>query len=241
MQQTKRAAVEMTSYGTGYRARAGTGPAEIGTGGLETGALLKTARKLRFSPRDVIYREGDSADTIYAIHSGLVKLLSFLPNGRGRIIRLYGRGIWIGLEGLLRRPYEHTAVAVDQAEVYRMSADSLRMIEQEDPRHHQHFMVKWHEHLLEADMWISDFSTGSIKSRVARLIKFLSRIQDRTASGHVKLLTCDEMAAILGVTPESVSRVIAGFKRGGILRAPLNGDSELYQCSLSDLERFALQ
>lgn len=240
MQDKKRAAAEI-GYSTSFRARDNIAPLEIGTGGPEAGSLLKTARRLRFSPRDVIYREGDASDTVYAIHSGLVKLLSFLPNGRGRIIRLYGRGIWVGLEGLLRRPYEHTAVAVDQVEVYRMSADALRMIEKEDPRHGQHFMVKWHEHLLEADMWISDFSTGSIKSRVARLIKFLSRIQDRNALGHVKLLTCDEMAAILGVTPESVSRVIAEFKRGGLLKAPLGTDSELYHCNVSELERFALQ
>jgi CRP/FNR family transcriptional regulator len=241
MKDQKRAAAEM-GYSAPYRARESTAPVdEIGTADPDSGSLLKIGRRLLFSPRDVIYREGDAADTVYAIHSGLVKLLSFLPNGRGRIIRLYGRGIWVGLESLLRRPYEHTAVAVDQVEVYRMSADALRMMEQEDPRHYQHFMVKWHEHLLEADMWISDFSTGSIKSRVARLIKFLSRIQDRISSGHVKLLTCDEMAAILGVTPESVSRVIAEFKRGGILRTPPNPDSELYHCNGSELERFALQ
>ncbi len=34
----------------------------------------------------------------------------------------------------------------------------------------------------------------------------------------MNLLTCEEMAAVLGVTTESVSRILAEFKRGKVLR-----------------------
>lgn len=213
----------------------------VGTGGAESATFLHGAKRTRFSAREIIYREGESADTVYAIGHGLVKLLSYLPNGRGRIVRLYGKGIWIGLEGLLRRPYEHTAVAIDDVEVYRLPANMLRLVQRDDPRDYQHLMQKWHEHLIEADMWISDFSTGSVKSRVARLINFLSRIEERQTSSKVRLLTCDEMAAILGVTPESVSRIIAEFKRSGVLRVLDSDSPELYRCDAIELERVSLQ
>lgn len=208
---------------------------------LESGVLLKTARGTRFSARDVIYREGARADTVYAVRDGLVKLISYLPNGRGRIVRLYGRGIWIGLEGLLHQPYEHTAVAVEAVDAFRLRVDTLRAMERSDVQHHVHLMSKWHQHLLEADMWIADFSTGPIRSRVARLLGFLSRVENRDASASVKLLTCEEMAAILGVTPESVSRVLAEFKRKGLLSAVPSSLSELYRCDADALERVAWQ
>lgn len=237
MPDTKRAAVEI-----GYSST----PAEdedvaAAAGRLESGTLRKAAKPTRYAPREVIYREGEEADTVYAIRSGLAKLISYLPNGKGRIVRLYGRGIWIGLEGLLRKPYEHTAVAVEEVEVYRFRSHTLRLLEHNDFEHHVYLMSKWHQHLLEADMWISDFSTGPIKPRVARLLGFLSRVEDRSASGSVKLLTCDEMAAILGVTPESVSRVLAEFKRSGILSAMESSQPELYRCDAATLERVAWQ
>ncbi|MDX9740709.1 MAG: Crp/Fnr family transcriptional regulator [Gammaproteobacteria bacterium] len=213
----------------------------VAAGRLESGALFKAARCVHISARDIIYREGADADTVYALRGGLIKLISYLPNGRGRIVRLYGRGIWIGLESLLRQPYEHTAVAIEDVEAFRFRADTLRVLERDDARRHVHLMSKWHQHLLEADMWIADFATGPIRSRVARLLGFLSRIEDRSASGSVKLLTCEEMAAILGVTPESVSRVLAEFKRTGLLSVMETSQSELYHCDVGGLERVAWQ
>lgn len=240
MPNRKREAVEQR-YSAYHRGHAADAAIAIGMGATEPQGLLNGAKRSTFSPREIIYREGEPADTVYAIDRGLVKLVSYLPNGRGRIVRLYGKGIWVGMEGLLQRPYEHTAVAIDKVEVYRLPANVLRLVQRDDPRDYQHIMQKWHEHLLEADVWISEFATGPVRSRVARLINFLSRIEERHPSGNVKLLTCDEMAAILGVTPESVSRIVAEFKRTRILR-PLDGAStELYLCDALELERLALQ
>jgi CRP/FNR family transcriptional regulator len=243
MPNRKREAAEL-GYGGGVRGPMGAQQARgaIGTGVAGTSAaFVHGAKRSSFAPREVIYREGESADTVYEIKKGLVKLINYLPNGRGRIVRLYGEGIWLGLEGLLRRPYEHTAMAVDEVEVTRMPANTLRMMHSDDPHKYTHLMQKWHEHLLEADLWISDFSTGSVRSRVARLINFLSRIEGQQAMGKVRLLTCDEMAAILGVTPESVSRIIAEFKRAGVLRSMDSVSPELYRCDAIELERVALQ
>jgi CRP/FNR family transcriptional regulator len=243
MPNRKREAAEL-GYGGGVRGAIGEQPVagSIGIGVTEPSAtFLHGAKRSRFSPREIIYREGESADTVYEIKKGLVKLINYLPNGRGRIVRLYGEGIWLGLEGLLRRPYEHTAVAIDDVEVYRLPANMLRIMHKDDPSKYTHLMHKWHEHLLEADLWISDFSTGSVRSRVARLINFLSRIEGQQASGRVRLLTCDEMAAILGVTPESVSRIIAEFKRAGVLRSMDSISPELYRCDSIELERMGLQ
>lgn len=237
MPNSRRATAEV-GHGSGPR---GDEDLAVAAGQLESGTLLKTARRTRFLPREVIYREGEQADTVYAIRSGLVKLISYLPNGKGRIVRLYARGIWIGLEGLLGQPYEHTAVAIEDVEAYRFRTHTLRLLERDDFEHHVHLMSRWHQHLLEADRWIADFSTGPIRPRVARLLSFLSRVEDRSASGNVKLLTCDEMAAILGVTPESVSRVLAQFKRNGILCALEASQSELYRCDATALERVAWQ
>jgi CRP/FNR family transcriptional regulator len=85
---------------------------------------------------------------------------------------------------------------------------------------------QWHHYLREADVWITQFSTGSIRSRVARLITFLYYLEKEINPGYVRLLSGEEMASILGVTPESVSRVIAEFKRQHIVE-PVTTQSEV--------------
>jgi len=208
---------------------------------FETNPLLRISRPKTFAPREVIYHEGDPADTVFVIGHGLVKLLSYLPNGRARIVRLHGRGAWIGLGGLLHQPHEHTAVAVDDVQVYRVPTNRLAALKQDDPHQYCQLLEKWHEHLRDADLWISEFSTGPIKARLARLIRFLSTFEYGDASQRVELLTCEDMAAVLGVTPESVSRIIAGFKRDRVLDVMETTPAEVYRLDGGALHKITQQ
>jgi CRP-like cAMP-binding protein len=45
------------------------------------------------------------------------------------------------------------------------------------------------------------------------------------------------MSEILGVTPESVSRVVAEFKREGILSTIENNTESLFSCDLDKLKQ----
>jgi CRP-like cAMP-binding protein len=183
---------------------------------------LFAAKPARYAAKSIVYNEGAEADTVIAVRRGMVKLISHLPNGRARIVRVHARGAWLGLGGLLGQPYEHTAIAVEETDAYRIPVGELLRIKAENPFLYCRLIERWFDYLQEADLWIAEFSTGSIKSRVARLVNFLSRIEERVTPDEVRLLTCEEMAEILGATPESVSRVLAEFKRSNILSpAPL--------------------
>jgi CRP/FNR family transcriptional regulator len=191
--------------------------------------------------KDVIFREGDPLNRVYVIRSGLVKLLSYLPNGRARIVRLYGANDWIGLEGLVGQPYEHTAIAVGDVETYYISTNTLRLLERDNPRLFSQILRQGYKYLTQADRWIADFSTGGIKPRVARLLDFLSKLEYGESSSMVELLTVHEMADMLGVTPESVSRILAEFKRNRILHRPANYPEERYKIDEQKLRHEARQ
>lgn len=178
-------------------------------------------RNKRFAPKDIIYHKNDPADRVYLIRSGLVKLLSFLPNGQVRIVRLDTRDQWIGYEGLMGNGYWHTAVAVDTTEALCFQTNSLQEMEQQQPDQFGPLLRRWCDDLVQADHWISDFSTGEIRPRVARLVQYLAQLEYGEPLSQVKLLTVHEMAEILGVTQESVSRILASFKRNCLLQKQL--------------------
>ena len=70
-------------------------------------------------------------------------------------------------------------------------------------------------------------------------MNFLARIEDQAVSGDVKLLTCEEMAEILGATPESVSRVLAEFKRSNVLSPSRVHPDDSYQRNTTALDMIA--
>ncbi|MGD8559015.1 MAG: Crp/Fnr family transcriptional regulator [Gammaproteobacteria bacterium] len=203
-------------------------------------SLFKNAKRSHYQSQDIIYHEGNESETAFIITKGMVKLLSYLPNGRARIVRLHGPGNIVGMSGIVEPQYEHTAVAVNSVDVLKIPVSFIKEIKQEDPETFLDISEKWHQYLREADVWITQFSTGSIRSRVARLITFLSYLEADTNPEHVQLLTGEEMASILGVTPESVSRVVADFKRQKVLQ-PVDDDThpDLYKRNIDLLTEYA--
>ena len=205
----------------------------------EQEALLASVTAHTYQPGDVLYQNDGESKLLFIIRQGLVKLLAYLPNGRTRIVRMHKRGSMIGLDGLMNQSHGHTAVAVDEVSVFQIPHTELLRWKEEDPQLYSQLLEKWYEYLSYADTWITDFSTGNVKGRVARLLRFLSHFDSETGPQIVELLTTDEMSEILGVTPESVSRVVAEFKREDILCPIENNSESLFTCDLKRIEQLA--
>lgn len=207
--------------------------------GLEP--AIAATRQVSYSAGDTLFRYGDDVDALFVIRSGRIKLLNFLENGKARIVRLHNRGSILGLNGLLNEVHTHTAVAIDTVQAYLLPLKLIKSIKHDDPDAYNHLLEYWHEYLNIADTWITDFSTGSIRGRVARLILYLARSDESPAATDVDLLTVEEMAEILGVTPESVSRVMADFKRNDILEGKADETLHQFHCNVDLLEEEAEQ
>jgi CRP/FNR family transcriptional regulator, anaerobic regulatory protein len=135
--------------------------------------------------------------------------------------------------------HQHTAVAIDDVILHQIPMPLIKSIKDSDPDTYSSLLEYWHEYLNMADRWNMDFSTGAILGRVARLVKFLVGTDDNTGPFEVTLLTVDEMAEILGVTPESVSRSMASLKRKKILQLIDDEIPDHYRCNIKQLLREA--
>ncbi|KAF0117657.1 MAG: cyclic nucleotide-binding:Bacterial regulatory protein Crp [Rhodospirillaceae bacterium] len=152
---------------------------------------------------------------MFTVRSGLVKLLQFLPNGGYRIVRLARQGAVLGLETLLGGPYEHTAVALAPTFTCRIPCHVVCTLAGSYPKMYRQIMQLFRDFVHQADEWLTLLSTGSIRARIARL---LLHLQDRPNDTLCTLFGREDLAAILGTTPETASRVIAEMKRSGMVR-----------------------
>jgi CRP/FNR family transcriptional regulator, anaerobic regulatory protein len=165
-------------------------------------------------PGTALYKTGDVGDYMYTVRSGSIKLVQYLPDGSQRIVRIVRSTDVLGLEALLDEGYQHDAVALQRAEVCRFPTRIVRSLSRDNPRLHHELLTRWQRALNEADAWLTELSTGSARQRVARLL--LRLVRDRETS-ECELFSREDMGAMLGITTETASRTIAGFKRESLL------------------------
>jgi CRP-like cAMP-binding protein len=161
-----------------------------------------------------LYKTGDVGDYMYTVRSGAIKLVQYLPDGSQRIVRIVRGTDVLGLEALLDDGYHHDAVALQRSEICRFPTRVVRSLSQDNPNLHRELMARWQRALSEADAWLTELSTGSARQRVARLLLRLVRDRD---SSECELFSREDMGAMLGITTETASRTIAGFKRESLL------------------------
>ncbi|HKJ10470.1 MAG TPA: Crp/Fnr family transcriptional regulator [Gammaproteobacteria bacterium] len=179
-----------------------------------------------------LYEEGVRGQTVYSIRRGLLKLLYRTPEGSQRIVRLQGRGVTIGLELLdANVAYHHTAVAVQEVDACAIPLATLKNLQARFPALCDKVRQQLQQQVDRADQWIKDLNTGVSWSRVARLL--LQEIgADR--NGDIQLLPREDIAAVVGVTTETASRIVADFKRRGLLQK-VAGNT--YRCNSQQIER----
>ena len=186
--------------------------------------------------REILYRESSLGESVYFIRHGLIKLIQYQPNGRERVLRLLQTGNMLGLESLSGTRYHHEAVALSQVKICRIPHTLFRSLIAQMLLRFEDLMLRWQQNLDLADACISQFSTGSIQGRVARLLLFLTTAGDLHHCTTINLLNREDMAATLGVASESVCRTISHFRQIGILRL---SDTGQYQCDIEALQKIA--
>lgn len=200
----------------------------------ELDATLIVIDDLVYPPNSMIYREGEAGHALYTIRRGMVKLVRHLPGGEQRIVRLLGVADALGLEAVIGSHYKHTAIALGEAEVCRIPLPVINRLGVSHPELSIQLMVRWQKSLDDADHALVEFSIGPAEARVARLLLQLSK---HGYDGICPEIGRQDMGSILGITTETTSRVMAEFKRRGIVEDALAGDR--LRCDVAALERIA--
>lgn len=177
-------------------------------------------------------RQGHAGTNLYSLCEGLVKLEQGLPDGQMRTVRVLKPGDLLGLELLSGQVNRYTATTLSQARACRTPVQQVWDMAQDDGQLRRLLISQWQQSLDEADFVIAQLSTGPARQRVARLLMHLTR---RQAHELGQVMPREDMASLLGLTPETVSRTCASFKREGILseRAGVLSVDQASLCAIS--------
>ena len=201
-------------------------------------ATLKPVDHLLFHPGAALFRVGEGEPAIFSIRQGLVKLQHMAPDGTQRIVRLLGPGSAIGLELLDgHNGYRHTAIAVNEVDACRIPLATARSLQSQYPQLCSRVLLQLQEQLDLTDKWITVLGTGLARERVANLLLMLVEFST-DPNRDIELLAGEDMAAIVGTSAETVSRITAGLKRRQLLYKVANN---LYRVDVKALEAISRQ
>jgi CRP/FNR family transcriptional regulator len=196
--------------------------------------LLERLRHVRGPAGALLFSAGDSGHDIFIVRSGLIKLLKYARGGSIRIVRLARPGDVVGLGLIIRDCHGHTAQAMTAFDACRVPVDLVSHEIHRIPGLEIKLFHQWQTAVEAADTFLTELSTGTANARVARLLLYLLE----TTDGEVcQAVNREEMGELLGITMETASRVVAEFKRAGIV----SESDDLFHCDLARLEEQAMQ
>lgn len=178
-------------------------------------------RTVRMSEHEIVYDEGDVADRLYEISDGAVMLYKLLPDGRRQVVEILGPGDLFGLSaGDAHDCVAETLVASGFRVIDRRDAETSVAGQHHIARCLRDQIATLHEHAV---LLGRKSACERVATFIVRMVpgRGLGRCIDRTnAPATVRLaMTRQEIADYLGLTIETVSRVISDMRRRGLLVA----------------------
>ncbi len=171
---------------------------------------------ITLSHNEVIYNEGDIAKHTYTLRKGLIKLTKSLADGRTQIVRIIGHGELFGFDGLAGEDYNQTALALTDCEICKLPMDGLERIRTQNPSVDKAMMEGWIQGLRAAENMLLDLGAKKAPERLASFL--LKWCKDSEQGQWIDLpLTRGEVAELLGLTVETVSRFLSDWKRKGYI------------------------
>jgi CRP/FNR family nitrogen fixation transcriptional regulator len=200
-------------------------PSLIGAGGLDSLlALEQIGTRRGFARDEAIYAESDLSDCWYRMVCGTVRICKLLADGRRHIAGFCFAGDCFGLPASGTRIA--SAEAVGDVVVARYPQRAADRLIDENPLLVRRLYDRTLRELTHAQTHMLLLGRMTASERVA---SFLLEISERQDAPRVLDLPMsrNDIADYLGLTIETVCRVLSGFRRNGVIAIPTSHRIEL--------------
>ena len=170
----------------------------------------------RYPPNAVLINEGDTADSLFILLSGRVKVYSTSPNGKEVVITTHGAGEYFGelaLDGGVRSA---SVMTMEQTVCSVVTGATLREFIEAHPEFALHLIRKLIGRVRQATDSVKSLALQDVYGRVVHLLDELSiAFEGKRIVGE--RLTQQDVAERVGSSREMVSRIFKDLTAGGYI------------------------
>ena len=191
-----------------------------------------------FKKNQMLYYRGERRSLgLHYILSGKVKTYVADASGNVLITGIYGPSDYFGLQGtLLGIESAESAEAIDSAEVVSLPMADVHNLLSDHPDLFSIFVKDLARTLNDRDEMLLDTAYYSVRKRIAKAIIRLTNISYNSGENGRFLLPRNDLACVVGIATETLSRVLSDFAREGLIEKDGNDIIVLDKHSLKTMK-----
>ena len=190
-------------------------PAEIGC--ILDGAV----QHVEFGDGEVLFMQGQSSSCLYAITEGMVKICTHTQDGQERIVGLSCPDrLLVGLQSMSQIRYAYTAVAATKVRACRINHRTLLARVESHPEVAMRVIQALNSQLAHSRALMDVLNHRSAAAKIASLILLLTPKAEHGGRDFRLPFSRREIASLLGLSEETVCRLMANMRRAGVIHAP---------------------
>ncbi len=227
MSRTPKLRAKMTSTRRKIAAASSFDPATF----LQTaanGRIISTHKK-----KDVIFEQGDPAESVIYIKSGRVKVTVISKEGNEAVVAILGADEFLG-EGCLIGQQRRlaTASAMTDCVVMRVNKTEIESVLKREPAFSQMFVAHILERNARVEEDLVDQLFNSTEKRLARVLLLLANFGKKgRPEPIIAKISQETLAEMIGTTRSRVSHFMNKFRKLGFI--DYNGHLEVHSSLLS--------
>lgn len=181
--------------------------------------MLAATRRRRFARREVLFHEGDLADTVHLLDRGRVAVRITTPLGDVATLRIRGPGEVIGEVALLHESSRRTAtvVALERTETLMLHRDAFVELRQNHPSVDEFLLALLADEVRRLSNLLVEALYVPAETRVLRRLAALTDLYVDGDEAPKIPLTQEDLASLAGTSRSTVNRVLGAIEKDGLV------------------------
>jgi CRP/FNR family cyclic AMP-dependent transcriptional regulator len=179
-------------------------------------AITGTGVVRHFPKNTVLINEGDTADSLFIVLSGRVKVFASNEAGREIVLSFFGPGEYVGEMSLDGSPRSASVMTMEPTSCAIVTRANFRQFVLEHPEFALHLVEKLIQRVRITTETVKSLALSDVYSRLVRLIMALAVEQEGKLVVPEKL-TQQDIAERVGASRDMISRLFKDLVAGGYL------------------------
>jgi CRP/FNR family cyclic AMP-dependent transcriptional regulator len=183
----------------------------------ETMSAIAATGVIRNFPKNaVLINEGDTADSLFIVLSGRVKVFASNAAGREIVLSFFGPGEYVGEMSLDGSPRSASVMTMEPTSCAIVTRSSFRQFVLAHPEFALHLVEKLIQRVRITTETVKSLALSDVYSRLVRLLLALAVERDGTMVVPERL-TQQDIAERVGASRDMISRLFKDLVAGGYL------------------------
>lgn len=185
--------------------------------------FLKLGQWRNLQKGHILFHQGESAEKIYILTQGKIKLTQLNPDGNQIVLRILGPKQLIAIIAVLENtPYPATAQVIEKGLVFSLKQnDLLKLMKQESIVGINVMKILIHR-IQELQDRFRELATQKVEVRLAQALLRLTKQIGKKSSEGIQIdlrLSRQDLAEITGSTLFTVSRLLTQWEKNGWIKS----------------------